>query len=1278
MRHIKSLTLSVAAFMASLTCTAAGAPEFLIPSEQGAGVISGLSNNGKYGVSYVSPEESGFSYTIGAVFYDLTGSQPKATDLTQKYSAAGAYDVTDDGRLVVGTVDNRPAVCRYSDGKWTWEFLPIPDKTFTLVPETGDDDALPTKFKLNGGEIRAVTPDGKYAVGLTRSNEYELLEQAVMWDLTTGKIVEVDAPFWGSDGVDYHQTRFMQLSDDGNYLLCWNAFSYSGSLVFVYDRRNHEAIYIDRVENADGSFSPRVEGYYGLELDGYSKSLTSDGRYVGGGIGGGDNVYLFLFDVKERKLTVFNDGFNDDVTGWSVLKDGTVLGATPSITLYADGLACYDNFLFPFATLYSDVYGLDVENKYGIDNTGKPTLVSDDGRTIVFVTGNRTSYVLRLDEPLKEGLDRINLMSAWSASPAPGSAMNLLSNVVITFDNVIEVDASRYAEVKLTDSKGTLVANPLSNGGLQVSGNKLTISFRGRELAAGETYTLSVPSGLSWVKGRPSNVNSAFGVDYLGRANVPVEVKAISPADGSDLASLDLNDNPVVVSFDVPVRINGTADNRPIAHLYVDDSDESAASLNLDVDLTTGNLIIYPSSTVYLYRGSEYVIKVPEGAVCDISGRGPSKAFEIKFNGSYVPQIGDELYVFRSTGDDFSNFLLYEGDLGMPNEPYAGFGFTQDSTPWWVVSDENSTDMAFASHSSYVDGRQANDWLVIRQLSIPSDVTTYLSFQSQSFRKAKEDYLKVYIYEYEPVLNMLTTRIIDNIRTGGDLVYNERQNPGASEDVIAGEWTDNVVPLDKYAGKKIYIAFVNDNENQSMVMIDNIEIVKEVKAFISLSGATDVVNLQSAPVKGYVTIESDLVDYSSISMTLLDGKGEEISALSADGLSLKAGDMFAFEFPEKLPITVGEENPFTIRYTLDEDEMSFNGKIRNLAFLPEKRVVIEEYTGKTCPNCPLGIAAMERLESLYGSKIIPVILHAYGNDPKGAGIYDYASTVFPNPAAPSARINRSTEAYAPMGVGTDGKYTMTVTTMAPGSQALWQDVIADQLAQPAYLDIALEANDIGSSTSVSYTATVKSALNLEGQSVRVLGMLLEDGIRDRQMSSVWNINDPLLGEFANNGIYAKANFDYVFHNVARGYWGQSTNGTGRLIPSSLKVGEEYRIDIRYNVPLVVNDRDKMKMAVILIDENTGRIINAAVEGAINGVEEIAVDMPAEIEISQFGGEISVNAGGDFQAAVYTLDGRLLRSVYGNGSATIALDGYKGLVIVRVATASGAETRKLIL
>lgn len=57
-------------------------------------------------------------------------------------------------------------------------------------------------------------------------------------------------------------------------------------------------------------------------------------------------------------------------------------------------------------------------------------------------------------------------------------------------------------------------------------------------------------------------------------------------------------------------------------------------------------------------------------------------------------------------------------------------------------------------------------------------------------------------------------------------------------------------------------------------------------------------------------------------------------------------------------------------------------------------ILLEEFTGHTCPNCPEGTKELLRLDSIYGDQLIPVSVHAGGfarpqNNPDGSYATDH-------------------------------------------------------------------------------------------------------------------------------------------------------------------------------------------------------------------------------------------------------------------------------------------------
>ena len=1284
----KMLATGAMLLLAGATAVAASpnAPYIYWPAgESGAAVISGLSNNGAYGVATVqdySDSETGSSEPVGAVVYDMTAH--KSTTLTPMRSRCSANDVTNDGSIVVGSLNGQPAVARRGDnGSYSWNVINYNkgDKItyFSYVDEVN------RTVTISGGTIRAVTPDGKYAVGTVTTDQDMNFERGMMWDLEKNEVIDLPVRLedagWpmdldGSFRKYTQQTRFDQISDDGRYILVTNGFSFTSTVMFVYDRQEQKEIYINYT---DGDLTQlRNPGYGELSMPAPTRTMSPNGQYVVGAITklGTESTRPFMFNVTTGELKVYDDAAWDGYVPYAVNSNGMMVVSNHMIGFDSDAYVLVDDYLFPLRNIYQDAYGMNL-NSNNLEYTGIPTLISEDGKTIVCVTYQTQTYAAQFKESINDAVERLDLLGSYSVNPASGIRMAQVRSIDVSFDFPISVDGSRSKEVQILDKNGNVVRSALSGSGVSAIGNTMTLTFMVTKLEEDQDYTVKIPAEIAWVTNHPSSKSPEIVLSYTGRDGTkPAKVETIYPASGASLPNLDINDNPVMVTFDIPVYNATDMDNRKFAHLYVDDNQEPYATLYIDVDTYTHRMLIFPPATLPLYKNSEYRIEVPAGAVGDVSGGCLNEAFTINYSGSYVPELGDGQFLFKSDCDNYENLIFYEGDHGEPVAPYNEWGFTADTTPWSVVAeDESSADMAFLSHSCYEDGRQADDWVILPQLKIPSDTQTVLTFDGQGYKKNKQDYLKVYVYESNIKYNQqMSADVIADIRANGDLIFNEIMDPGASEAYFTGDWTHVVLDLTKYAGKNIYICFVNDNQNQSAVIIDNIRVMQNMDAYITITGQPNVVAKDSAPVKGILSVVSELETYNSLTMNLLDGSGNTVSTIS-ENRKFASGDNYNFEFPKELPLELGKENAYTIEYYLDDTKLSHDGVIRNLMFEPLKRIVIEEVTGRDCQFCPEGHAMMEILQSRYGQQIVPVALHCYnGSDPKGTNMLSYVNSVFGSTSAPQARVNRRS-ITGPM--VSDGTNFYESAANFPGVANTWLDEVVEELAIPTYMEMELIPNDINSFARVNYTVNVKSALDLKAQNIRVLAMLLEDGLVDYQVNGVYSNASPLLGEWGRGGKYAQATvYPVTFHNVARGYWGESVNGAAygsdgqRLIPNNLTAGETYSFEIEMNVPNNVEDLQKCKLAVILLDENNNnKVVNAAVKVTANEVEEIIDELGGALALVQNGSEIIASAAGDLQVAVFSLDGRMLRMESGNGLVSIDLGDYQGMVIVK-ATANG--------
>ena len=199
----------------------------------------------------------------------------------------------------------------------------------------------------------------------------------------------------------------------------------------------------------------------------------------------------------------------------------------------------------------------------------------------------------------------------------------------------------------------------------------------------------------------------------------------------------------------------------------------------------------------------------------------------------------------------------------------------------------------------------------------------------------------------------------------------------------------------------------------------------------------------------------------------------------------------------------------------------------------QRNVLIEDYTGHTCGNCPRAAEVLHDLEATYGSRIIPIAVHVgffadVQNNPDGS----YA-TNFKTPAGnqwntefgcsaqclPNGLINRRQEG---------GGY--------PQSYTAWTAQVANILDEEPDASIALDVAYEESSRTVNVDIDVTAFNDLASGPYNIVVCLTEDSIVDWQKDY-----DPSLPE---------ENLEHYVHMHAlrtnfNGTWGDQI-GTGSI------------------------------------------------------------------------------------------------------------------------------------
>lgn len=1209
---IKSIMLGAFAAI-SFTIAAEDAPKILTVQPLYGGSLSLMSANGQWAVGD-APNPANSSYpAFPRLVNTSTGEVLELYSESEALQSAsiGATCVSNDGKTVGGSFYGYPAVWKQGSG---WTSLPRP------------------KGKYDGGTVSGITPDGKYAVGRVSIDLFH--EYPCMWDLENMQLIDLpgmidsnpmykdkieqggDPDEWSDNDLN---VRLTGISPDANTLLGTVDFAFPEvAWDFIY-RRDEAKWFPLGLKYENGRLSALNEEIVGVG----DCVLSADGSQVGGLCSTvSESSVPFTCSVSDpEKFILHGDG--DGYGVWAIGSDGVIYGSTPTGTPIRNWAAKVGNYWYDWKSVVKQLYGIDWMNDITKDDNGlSGTVVSVSADNLKILAADYAqgyAYIISLPRPMAEICNDVDLLGDYRVSPADGAEFSMLQKIVLDMGRPVEVKGEKTC-VQLVDAEGNVLRSSI-NFAVQADNNRrVEVIFRNYTLEPDKSYTVRIPAASICIAGDSERVNKDISINYRGREAGAVKPVSFAPDNGASVARINFTTNPIVVTFNASLSVG---ENPEIKLVQIKDGVEEFL-YPLSASVSDRQVMIYPVSEQRLAEGTDYRIDFGAGSVCDLSGDGANEAFSIIYHGSYVPEIDPSSNtIFR---EDFTtgvaNMLLYEGDHNTPTEEMKGWDFEAEDRPWIPVYDDlEEINFAAASHSSYDPAGKSDDWMVTPQLYIPDDKAK-LTFKSQSYKNSKNDILKVYVWDSEDVVTILTQNVVDKIRYNGDLVYNQKQNPGKSEDLLAGDWTQNTVDLSKYAGKYIYIAFVNDNQNQSAIFVDDVVVSREMAAVISIDTPKTLVDQENVRIRGRLVVMKEF-GIEGYEITLSDADNNVLETVTSDE-KLENGEMASFSFEKPVVLEKGAVQSFTVTFTSGSESISLKHDINNLLFETTKKVVLEEMTGTTCQFCPQGIIAIEYLEELFGDLFIPIAIHSYTGDQFGGAEHNAYSSFLGLSGAPTGCVNRGV-------VGSPMYYDKSDYVFTSPDGTNWLQKVEEALSEMTFADVDISAARIDQDDKkVSVDVSVIPAISRADANINVFAVLMEDDLVGFQTNGLSTTEAPGLGEWGKGGANAKAQVLWYYDDVVRGTSATETggiytgfNGQGGYVPSEIKAGQPIDFTFDFALPSGVTDVNKTKVCVMLIDANTGEYINAGVTGDI----DTAVD-------GIYADEVSV-------ADVYDLTGRVV-------------------------------------
>lgn len=281
------------------------------------------------------------------------------------------------------------------------------------------------------------------------------------------------------------------------------------------------------------------------------------------------------------------------------------------------------------------------------------------------------------------------------------------------------------------------------------------------------------------------------------------------------------------------------------------------------------------------------------------------------------------------------------------------------------------------------------------------------------------------------------------------------------------------------------------------------------------------------------------------------------------------------------------------------------GSLITISETPVAVPVVEEFTGTWCGYCPYGMVGMATAHEQFGDKV--VLIAAHNGDPME--ISDYNPIMARVGSFPSSFINRIDDVYPAASnlVYYLNERLKRVTVGSISADAMWT---SDDKTE---ISIDTQTRFVYSDDNGQYgIAYVLVADGLTGSgSSWAQSNYLSGGSGDSSMSFWYNSGSQVTG--------------VEFNHVAVGAW-DIANGVSGSVNSTITAGEiqSYNFKADITSKSVVQDKSKLTVAVLLIDQSTGSIVNAA-QVAIKDYDPTAIS--------------TVGTATSSEAARYTLDGR---------------------------------------
>ena len=443
-----------------------------------------------------------------------------------------------------------------------------------------------------------------------------------------------------------------------------------------------------------------------------------------------------------------------------------------------------------------------------------------------------------------------------------------------------------------------------------------------------------------------------------------------------------------------------------------------------------------------------------------------------------------------------------------------------------------------------------------------------------------------------------------------------------------------------YAGQNVYLTFRHFNCTAEYVLIiDNVSIANLLD---NDAGIEDVLLPRYAAINTNNTLDIAVKNTGGNAITSLDIEWNDGTAHSATiTTNIAPGATVVVSHPDAINEATAVEKSIDVTITgvngtadADPSNNDADALFNTVSQIVDKAVVIEEGTGTWCGWCPRGEIAMDYMYDTYSrDQFIGIAVH--NGDPMTLAAYDGNMGLT---GYPGCNVDRS-------------------ILGASVSQGLFEQYYNERkdLISPAAMDVQTSLDATTNEATIVVTANFKTVFSSANYRIGVI--VVEDQVQNDAYNQVnyyagggngpmggfENLPDPVPG--------SQMVYDHVGRALLGGFAGQASS-----VPASIADGDAVTYTFNYTVP-AGSFGDKMRVIPVLIDQNTGEIVNASYKN-MDGTLGLAEAAPS-IELTVFPNPASDVVNVAFEAGENTDYAVTISDMAGRELSTTAFSGLNG-------------------